>query len=187
MGSDETKARQGLVAILRLAYSGELAASLAYRGHWKSVSDPEEREHIRKIEGDELHHRMLVGDMLKALDAPPRRIPELRASLIGRTLGALCHVMGWLAPMYGAGRLESRNIREYEAAARYAAASGRVEWVDCILTMAEVEWDHEAYFRSRVLSHRLGRRLPIWPAPPPRSAIRTSFEQDTQQTSILVL
>src|SRR5215475_3367071 len=123
MASDETKARQDLVAILRLAYSGELAASLAYRGHWKSVADPEEREHIRKIESDELHHRKLVGKMLQALDAPPRRITEFRAWLIGRTLGALCHVTGWLAPMYGAGRLESRNIREYEAAARYAAAS----------------------------------------------------------------
>jgi hypothetical protein len=38
--------------------------------------------------------------------------------------------------------------------------------------MAEVEWEHEQYFRAKVLSHPLGRRLPIWPAPPPKEAIR---------------
>ncbi len=31
-----------LIAILQLACSGELAAGYANRGHWHSVSDPEE-------------------------------------------------------------------------------------------------------------------------------------------------
>jgi hypothetical protein len=169
-----------LVAILRLAYSGELAAALAYRGHRKSVSDAEDRRRIRQIEEEEWHHRGLVGAMLLALGESPGKLREVRAWLIGRTLGLLCHVSGWLAPMYGAGKLESRNVREYEAAARHALACGRDEWVDCLLTMAEVEWEHEAFFRSRVLSHRVGRRLPIWPAPPPKEAIRESFERDAQ-------
>ena len=77
--------------------------------------------------------------------------------------------------MYGAGRLESRNIREYETAARYARDSAHDEFVDCLLTMAEVEWEHEKYFRSRVLLHGFGRRLSLWPQPPPREAIRRSF------------
>ena len=157
-----------LVAILRAAYSGELAAGFAYRGHWKSVRDPEERRRIREIEDEEWHHRRLVGKMLAVCGARPSRPRELVFWLIGRVLGVLCHVTGWLAPMYGAGRLESRNVREYETAARRAAACGRHEWVDCLLTMAEVEWDHEAYFRARVLSHRLGRLMPIWTAPPPK-------------------
>jgi hypothetical protein len=87
-------------------------------------------------------------------------------------------VTGWLIPMYGAGRLESRNVREYEAAARHAFGCGRHEWIDCLLTMAEVEWDHEAYFRGRVLASRLGRRLPLWRAPPPKAEIRGSFERE---------
>jgi hypothetical protein len=90
-------------------------------------------------------------------------------------LGLLCHVSGWLAPMYGAGRLESRNVREYEAAARHAWACGRRSWVPCLLTMAEVEWEHEAYFRARVVAHPIGRRLPIWRAPPPKERIRATF------------
>jgi hypothetical protein len=79
--------------------------------------------------------------------------------------------------MYGAGRLESRNIREYEIAARYARDGGHNEFVDCLLAMAEVEWEHENYFRSRVLSHGLGRRVNLWSQPPAKEMIRKSFAE----------
>ena len=82
--------------------------------------------------------------------------------------------------MFGAGKLERRNIKEYETAARLAVAANHPEFVDCLLGMAEVEWEHEAYFRSRVLSHRLGRLLLLWPAPPPKREIRASFERKIQ-------
>ena len=175
--------RQKLIATLQLAYSGELAAAYAYRGHWHSVSAADERESIRTIEEDEWRHRKLVGEMLAALGSTPNKARETRATLIGRTLGFLCHVTGWLAPMYGAGKLESRNIVEYETAARYARDSGQTELVDCLLEMAEVEWDHEKYFRSQVLLHAVGRRLPIWPEPPPKESIRQSFEDERQPHS----
>ena len=74
--------------------------------------------------------------------------------------------------MYGAGKLESRNIREYESAARFALACGEPEYIDCLLTMAEVEWEHEQYFRARVLSHPWHRVFKVWPAPPPKASIR---------------
>ncbi|PYM21057.1 MAG: hypothetical protein DMD81_00600 [Candidatus Rokuibacteriota bacterium] len=169
-----------LAAILRLAYSGELAAALAYRGHWHSLRDSIDRSRIRQIEEEEWRHRDLVGGMLAKIGMDPSPARERRARAIGRTLGLLCHVMGWLAPMYGAGRLERRNIVEYETAARLAIRASHPEFVDCLLTMAEVEWDHEQYFRSRVLSHRLAALVPVWPAPPPRSQIRASFERETQ-------
>ena len=173
MAQPENKKK--FAALLRLAYSAELAAAYAYRGHWHSVSDSDERTHIRQIENEEWHHRQLVGEMLDKLQTHPSRVRELRAAIVGRALGFLCHFTGWLAPMYGAGRLESRNIREYETSARYARAAAHEEFVDCLLTMAEVEWEHEKYFRSRVLLHRFGRKLPIWLEPPPREMIRTSF------------
>ena len=179
---EDRDAERRLGALLQLAYSGERAAAYAYHGHWNSVSDPEVRTRIRQIEEEELHHREQVGEMLHAMGLAPVRSKEVRAALIGRTLAALCHVMGWLAPMYGAGRLESRNIREYEAAARHARDCGRSEWIDCLLTMAEVEWDHERYFRERVGTHGLGKRLPLWPAPPPKEDIRASFERETAAT-----
>lgn len=164
-----------LVALLQLAYSGELAAAHAYNGHWRSVKDAAERARIAEIEQEELHHRKLVGEMLGSLGAAPNRSREIRASIIGRTLSFLCHVSGWLAPMYGAGRLESGNVREYETAARFARECGREDLIDCLLTMAEVEWEHEKYFRSRVLTHPLGRRLTLWPQPPPKESIREPF------------
>jgi hypothetical protein len=164
--------REALIRVLQAAYSGELAAGFAYAGHWRSVDDPWERERIKVIEAEEWHHRELVGGILVKLGAGPSRTRELIFRIIGRTLGPLCSLSGWLAPMYGAGFLESRNIVEYEVAARLAAESGHAEHVDCLLEMAEVEWEHELYFRERVLSHRLARFIPMWPVPPPKSEIR---------------
>src|SRR5262249_15529765 len=120
----EDKSRYHLIAILQLAYSGELAAAYAYRGHWHSLKRKEERDSVRKIEDDEWRHRKFVGEMLKSLGRGPDPVREFRAGIIGRTLGLLCHLTGWLAPMYGAGKLESRNIKEYETAARYARDCG---------------------------------------------------------------
>jgi hypothetical protein len=107
--------------------------------------------------------------MLGTLGAKPRFWLEVRAWLIGRTLGLLCHIAGWFLPMYGAGRLESRNVGEYERAARLAACCDRADVIDGLLAMAEVEWDHEAYFRSRVEGHCALRWLPLWPPLPSKT------------------
>ncbi|MEO6711584.1 MAG: ferritin-like domain-containing protein [Planctomycetota bacterium] len=174
------RAQAQLVALLQLAFSGEKAAAWAYRGHAASLGDACERERIRAIEQEEWQHRTRLGEMLLELGASPRRLNELRAAMIGRTLGALCHVCGRFLPMYGAGRLESRNIREYETAARLALACGREAWVDCLLTMAEVEWEHEKWFRDRVLAHWIGARIRLWPEPAARSTIRDSMPGRTR-------
>jgi len=174
MMADESNS-ESLVALLQLAYSGELAAAYAYRGHWHSVDDEDERQQIQTIENEEWHHRKLIGEMLRSLNSSPSRYRELRATIIGYALALFCHLGGWLAPMFGAGKLESGNIREYETAARRAESCGRYDLVDCLLTMAEVEWEHERYFRSRVLSHRWSHRLPMWPQPLPKETIRSRF------------
>jgi rubrerythrin len=179
MSKDDS--RQNLIRILQVAYSAELAAAYAYRGHWHSVSDKAERARIEQIENEEWHHRELVGEMLAKLESAPQRSREIRAKVIGRALGLLCHVSGWLAPMYGAGRLESTNIVEYEIAAGHARDCSREDFIDCLLTMAEVEWEHEQYFRSRVLLHPIGKRLPIWPEPRPKKLIRESFAQQIER------
>jgi rubrerythrin len=169
---DPGHARRLLVRQLQGAYSGELAAMRAYAGHWRSVADPGERARIAQIEAEERHHRELVGQMLRGLGVGPSAWREALFLAIGSLLGPLCHVSGWFLPMYGAGRLESGNVREYELAARYAVAAGPPELVDCLLTMAEVEWDHEQYFRGRVEGHRLLRIFPLWLPLPPRASIR---------------
>ena len=167
--------RKRLINILQLAYSGERAAGFAYRGHWQSLSDPEERARIKTIEDEEWHHRKLVGEMLASLNAGPRKRLEIRATLIGRSIGVLCHLSFWFVPMYGAGKLERGNIVEYETAARYARDCGKSDLIDCLLTMAEVEWEHERYFRELVLQSRWLKLFRIWPEPPAKEMIRTSF------------
>ncbi len=175
MSMSEQSSLESLVSILKRAYSGELAAAYAYRGHWHSVSDPDERQEIRAIEDDEWHHRKLIGQILNSFHAKPSIYREVRAALVGRSLAVLCHLGGWLAPMFGAGRLESGNIREYETAARFARAADREDLIECLLVMAEVEWEHEKYFRTKVLSHRWAHHLPIWTEPAPKESIRSGL------------
>ncbi|MBV8547400.1 MAG: ferritin-like domain-containing protein [Acidobacteria bacterium] len=170
-----TDARAKLVRQLQGAYSGELAAGYAYRGHWKSLRPGPDCERIKQIEAEEWHHRELVGGLLRQLGGKPSRLREAIFWCIGRAIGAFCHVGGWFAPMYGAGRLERGNIVEYEEAAIFARDCGQAEMIDCILTMAEVEWEHEFFFRSKVTDHWMLRVLKVWPAPPPKATIRERF------------
>ena len=174
---DYERSRRLLIRQLQGACSGELAAGFAYRGHWKSVRDAAERDRIRIIEEEEWHHRTLVRELLHQLGANAHPLREAIFWLIGKALGGLCHFSGWFLPMYGAGKLERGNIIEYEEAALYAAACGHEEMIDCLLTMAEVEWEHELYFRERVIGHRLLRFFPLWVPPPPKATIRSRFSQ----------
>jgi len=164
--------RQQLIHILQRAYSGECAAGYAYRGHWKSLKRPAERERIRQIEGEEWVHRDGVGRMLASLGARPRRHLEAKLWLIGHVIGAACHVIGWFLPMYFAGRLEHGNVGEYVQAARHAAALGLDEFAAALRRMADVEREHELFFMNTVTGHRLlplAKALFKW-GPPARPA-----------------
>ena len=110
--------------------------------------------------------------IIPELGAGPIRTREAIFWVIGRFIAGFCHVSGWFFPIYGAGRLERHNIIEYEDAAMYAAACGQDEMIDCLLTMAEVEWEHEFFFRHKVLDHPLTRLFRIWEAPPAKEMIR---------------
>lgn len=153
-----TDARKSLIRILQNAYSGEVAAAYAYRGHWKSLKDSPEKSRIKDIEAEEWDHRRRVGEWLEKLGAAPRKTREKVFWTIGRSLGLTCYVSGWFMPMYFAGRLESQNSAEYEEAAAFAK---QLEMHDCardLLDMARVELEHEEFFRTVVTGHRL---LPV--------------------------
>lgn len=90
-----------LVEILRLAYSGALAAAYAYRGHWHSVKDEPTRRRIREIE-EEWHHRRLVGQMLEKVGARPGRLRELAGDCHWQNSGrALSHERPVIADVRG--------------------------------------------------------------------------------------
>lgn len=175
----KTELEKELIYLLQNAHAGELAAFHAYEGHQISVSDPVEREDLKKICEEEWTHRICIAGFLEKLNATPRLRREMIMKCVGLTIGFLCRIGGWLIPMYGAGKLESGNIVEYEVAARLAHRCGYTEFIDPLLHMAEVEWDHELYFRKKYLSHRFHKLLPMWTVPPPRENIRTSFFKDS--------
>ena len=39
----------------------------------------------------------LVGEMLESLGAGPNKVREIRATVVGRVLGLMCHLSGWFA------------------------------------------------------------------------------------------
>lgn len=155
---DKPSDLEQLIHILQAAYSGELAAAYAYRGHWKSLSSPAERERIRQIENEEWVHREKVGLMLASLGAAAVGTREARMRLTGRAIGLACHFTGRFLPMYFAGRLESGNVEEYECAAHHARELGLVEFEADLRHMAGVEKEHEIFFMKMVAGHRL---LPV--------------------------
>jgi len=150
--------RRRLIDLLQLAYSGEKAAALAYRGHARSVRDPHQRAAIEKIERDEWIHREKVGRLLQRLGAAPRPLKEIRPSLVGSVLGLLCRVSGWFLPMYFAGRLETKNVVEYDRAATWARELGLTDFLPDLSEMAAVEVEHEAFFFG-VLGRSAPRRV----------------------------
>jgi demethoxyubiquinone hydroxylase (CLK1/Coq7/Cat5 family) len=152
MTTEDEHQRQ-LAHVLQGAYSGELAAAYAYRGHWKSLRAGDERERIRRIEDEEWVHREKVKSIMEALSVAPVASREKLMWTIGRVLGLGCHLMGWFLPMYFAGRLESGNVEEYETAARHAHQLGLAEFAADLEHMARVEGEHEIFFREMVASH----------------------------------
>lgn len=152
---DPNLRQKRLVRILQGAFSGELAAAYAYRGHWKSVKDPTEREQIQKIENDEWLHRQKVQEFLRGLKARPSRLKEIVLWCIGRSLGLLCFCAGWFFPMFFAGRLETQNVGEYAEAAGHARALQFLEMEAELSHMAKVEKEHEEFFYKTIQKHRL--------------------------------
>jgi hypothetical protein len=174
---DADRSRRELIALLQLAHSGELAASIAYTGHAASVRDLEERRRIEQIKAEEVDHRTRVRAMLDSLGVSPEAERERKLRRVGKLISAFCHVGGWFAPMYGAGRFERKNIGEYERAATFAIGAGHSGFVDDLVHMAEVEWEHERYFREKAASHWLWRVFPKWDPPPPKSTIRAGLAE----------
>lgn len=148
---------QNLIRILQNAHAGELAAAYAYRGHWKSVRSPKEKEQIKEIEAEEWHHRKCVLAWLEKLDAKPRKFREAVFWTIGRTLGITCYLSGWFLPMYFAGRLESQNVQEYLNAAEFAKELGLADCEKELLEMSATEQRHEDFFKEIVQNHYLLR------------------------------
>jgi demethoxyubiquinone hydroxylase (CLK1/Coq7/Cat5 family) len=145
--------RVALIHVLRMAYSGEKAAGLAYNGHWKSLKSPDERSSIQQIEQEEWEHREIVGGMLEKLEAKPQLWREIWMAIIGHSVAISCFLIGWFMPMYFAGRLEHGNVKEYDVAAAHADALGLNDWGLELRRLSVVELRHEQFFLNAIVGH----------------------------------
>jgi rubrerythrin len=145
--------RKKLIHILQMAYSGELAAALAYAGHWRTLHNREQKEAVRQIEQDEWHHRQNLLQLLAEVDAKPSAWRDLMMGALGSCIFVACFASGWFFPMYFAGRLEDGNIIEYKHAAEHARALGLTAMEETLMIFSAKEEEHEAYFYNVVRDH----------------------------------
>lgn len=174
---DPTQALEKLTCLLQSAHAGEKAAANAYYGHAHSlfIKNNTEKNEILNIMDEELHHREVLFEMLKTLGAKPNKLKEIIMYAVGVVIALLCIPGGYYIPMYGAGKIERNNIVEYEVAARLAYLSGQHAFIETLLQFAEIEWDHELYFRKKVKGHFLEKVIPVWKNPGLREDIRKSY------------
>lgn len=150
----KVRAHKALVDLLRMAYSAEKAAAFAYQGHAGSVKNPDEKAAIKKIEDDEWGHRHEVLLIMRQYGIPPSRWYEFRFHVIGKTISASCHVIGWFMPYYFAGRLESGNVCEYFRLMHYFHELGITVHDQMLYDMGIREKEHEVYFLERIKSRK---------------------------------
>jgi hypothetical protein len=148
-----------LTKSLRMAYSAEKAASLAYVGHAASLRNPTERARVREIEQDEWDHRRQVRRIMDHYDIPVSRYYEWKYQLIGKVIGLSCHVIGRFMPYFFAGKLESGNVCEYFVMIRYFHSLGIPDHDDILYEMGIREKEHEVYFLETI---RDARWLPVF-------------------------
>lgn len=144
-----------LERLLQRAYSAERAASFAYVGHANSLRDPAEKAAIRQIEDDEWAHRRHVFAIMQRHDVSVSRWFEVRYYIVGKLIGASCHVIGWFMPYFFAGKLESGNVCEYFVMMRYFREQGIHEHDGILYEMGMKEKEHELYFLEQVKRSRL--------------------------------
>ena len=148
-----------LVNQLRLAYSAERAAALAYIGHAGSVKDPAAKLAIKQIERDEWCHRETVLAMMRQYEIPISHYYEWKYGVIGRIISVSCYFIGWFMPYYFAGRLESGNVCEYFLMMQSFNELGITEHDEVLYEMGIKEKEHEVYFQQGLDHHWL---LPIF-------------------------
>lgn len=140
--------------LLQRAYSGEMAAALAYVGHAGSLRCPQAKAAVKQIEDDEWKHRENVLSLMRKYEVPVSRAYEAYFFCIGKIIALSCHVIGRFMPYFFAGKLESGNVCEYFVMMRYFHALGIHEHDEMLYEMGIKEKEHEMYFLAQVEGDR---------------------------------
>lgn len=148
-----------LIKLLQQAYSADKAAAFAYIGHANNVKTVVEKAAIKQIELDEWGHRKEVLEIMAEYNIPISKFYEFKYHLIGRTISALCYVIGRFMPFFFAGKLESGNVCEYFRMRQYFNSIGITKHDNVLYEMGIKEKEHEVYFLAQVKDDKL---LPLF-------------------------
>lgn len=132
--------------MLQQAHAGELAAYYAYEGHWRSLSDPRQREAVQKIQYEERDHIRYLKTMLDVYKSQPSKIRDFIFTMIGKTASFLCYITGWYLPMAGARFIENIGAVNYNVMSKKAKSLGLHETARALKMMGIMEDRHEKYF-----------------------------------------
>jgi len=143
---------------LRLTYSSEKGAALAYRGHSKAVKSQQDAKDIAQIEADEWHHRETLLPIMERRGVRPWVCLEGLFWCIGSTIGGMCRIWGEWASAKGASVFEINGVNEYSRLAVLARRLGDEEVALQMEEMARQESDHQAYFKELARSQWRGER-----------------------------
>lgn len=136
-----------LIKMLKFAHAAEIAAYHAYEGHWRSVSNQEERQYIQKIAFDELKHIHDLTTILNSMESKPSKFLDTCGKIVGEIVGFACFYTGWRLPMLVAGMMEKIGTSSYRKIAMEAAENGKVGLAYQLRSMADNEDEHETYFK----------------------------------------
>jgi rubrerythrin len=135
-----------LVKSLKMAYSGEMAAALAYIGHAGALKNTAEIQAVNQIEQDEWNHRSHLLEMMNEYGISASKYYEIKFYLIGKIIGLSCYFIGRFMPYFFAGKLESGNVCEYFVMMKYFNSIGIHKHDQLLYEMGIKEKEHEVYF-----------------------------------------
>ena len=147
------------IKLMQAAYSGELAAALAYGGHWRILKKQTEIDAVKQIEIDEWEHRRRVGEILAEVGAKPSPIREKIFFAIGTSIALICRICGYFCAAYFAGILENGNVNEYNLAHDYAKELGLDHLLEDFREMEKTEAEHEIILYRMIEKHKF---LPVF-------------------------
>lgn len=137
-----------LAIMLKKAHAGEIAAYHAYEGHWRSVKCELQREAIKKIQKDELEHRIVVAKLLDYIGYKPSFWRDTTFEVLGRTLSFLCFYTGWFLPMKRALLIEKIGTVNYYEMVQLCIVEGYPQLGLTFMALADKEREHQEYFEK---------------------------------------
>ena len=149
----ESQTKAKFIKLMQAAYSGELAAALAYGGHWRTLKKQSEIDAVKQIEIDEWEHRERVGEILAEIGAKPSWIREKIFYLIGTSIALICRVCGYFCAAYFAGILEKSNVNEYSLAHDLAKELKLDHLLEDFREMEKTEAEHEIILYRMIKNH----------------------------------